>query len=94
MTQKEGKNPMYEVILPKSVQKEFDKISDNYYSRIADKIIELEKNPRTIGSIKLSDTDEYRVRVGTFRILYEIDNNKKTVTIYKIEQRKDVYKKK
>jgi len=64
MTQKEGKKLMYEVILPKSVQKELDKISDIYYSRISDKIIDLEKHPRTIGCIKLSDSDEYRIRVG------------------------------
>jgi mRNA interferase RelE/StbE len=84
---------MYEVLIPKSVQKELDKISDIYYPRIRDKIFEMENNPRPIGSIKLSDSDEYRIRVGTFRILYEIDDKKKTVKIYKIEHRKDVYRK-
>jgi mRNA interferase RelE/StbE len=94
MTQKEGNELMYEVILPKSVQKELDKISDIYYSRIADKIVEMESNPRLIGCLKLSDSDEYRIRVGSYRLLYEIDDKQKKVFIFKIEHRKEVYKKK
>ncbi|MEI6090888.1 MAG: type II toxin-antitoxin system RelE/ParE family toxin [bacterium] len=92
--QKEGKERMYEVILPKSVQKELDKTSDIYYSRIADKIVEMETNPRLIGCLKLSDSNEYRLRVGTYRILFEIDDKNTTVVIYKIEHRKEVNKKK
>lgn len=89
----EEKQNLYEIIIPKSVQKELDNISEIYYSRIADKIFEMEKNPRPAGCLKLSDSDEYRVRVGAFRILYEIDDKKKLVVIYKIEHRKEVYKK-
>jgi mRNA interferase RelE/StbE len=94
MIPKEGIVKMYEVFIPKSVQKELDKISDIYYSRICQKILEMENNPRLIGSLKLSDTDEYRIKVGVYRILYEINDSEKTVNIFKIEHRKEVYKKK
>lgn len=93
MMPKEEKQLLYEIIIPKSVQKELDNISDLFYSRIASKILELEKNPRPAGCLKLSDSDEYRLRVGAFRILYEIDDKTKLVIIYKIEHRKEVYKK-
>jgi mRNA interferase RelE/StbE len=54
----------------------------------------MENNPRPDGCIKLSDSEEYRIRVGIYRILYEIDDDRKIVSIYKIEHRKDIYKKK
>jgi mRNA interferase RelE/StbE len=85
---------MYEIIIPKSAQKELDNINDIYYSRIFEKIIGLEKDPRPIGCLKLSNSEEYRIRVGTFRILYEINDKLKIVSIYKIEHRKEVYKRK
>ncbi len=84
---------MYEIIVPKSVLKELDRISEATYSRIADKILSMEDNPRPAGCLKLSDSEEYRLRVGNYRILYEIDDSKKIITIYKIDHRKDVYKK-
>ena len=93
MTVIEGKNLMYEIFIPKNVQKELDKISYNDYKRIREKILKMELNPRLIGSIKLSDSNEYRVKVGVFRILYEIDDKSKKVFIYKVEHRKDVYRK-
>ncbi len=49
---------MYEIILPKSTQKEFDRLSNINYSRIADKLFEMENNPRPIGCIKLSDSND------------------------------------
>ncbi|NLO19749.1 MAG: type II toxin-antitoxin system RelE/ParE family toxin [Ignavibacteria bacterium] len=85
---------MYEIILPKSVQKELDKVADVYYSRISNKIFHLEIEPRPIGCVKLSDNDEYRIRVGKYRILYEINDKEKLIAIYKIAHRKEAYKKK
>lgn len=84
---------MYEIFIPKNIQKELDKISDSDYKRIYEKILQMELNPRLIGSIKLSDSNEYRVRVGVYRILYEIDDKAKKVFIFKVEHRKDVYRK-
>ena len=93
MILKEGNKLRYEVLFPKSVRKELDKINDVYYSKICSKINEMEQNPRLIGSIKLSDSDEYRIIVGVYRILYEINDIEKKVYIYKIDHRKDIYKK-
>ena len=92
--QEEEKKIIYDVIIPKSAQKELDKISNIYYYKIADKINSLENNPRPTGSLKLSDMEEYRVRVGVYRILYDIDDKTKIVKIFSIEHRKDAYKKK
>lgn len=85
---------MYEVIIPKKVQNLLMQLSDKFYYNIRAKILELEENPRPIGNIKLTNSEEYRLRVGQFRILYEIDDNKKKIFIYDIVDRKDAYKRK
>jgi mRNA interferase RelE/StbE len=52
----------------------------------------LSENPRPSGATKLVNRSEWRVRVGTYRILYQIDDKKKTVTIISISHRRDVYR--
>lgn len=94
MTEGEEKSVKYEVLIVRSVQKELDRIPIIYYDKLCNCIGLLEENPRTIGSLKLSDKEEYRLRFGPYRILYEIDDKNKTITLYKIAHRKDVYKKK
>ena len=45
-----------------------------------------------MGVKKLKNDTSYRIRVGTYRVIYEIDDKNKIVTVYKIRHRKDVYK--
>jgi mRNA interferase RelE/StbE len=52
----------------------------------------LADNPRPRQSIKLSGTESYRLRVGDYRILYEINNPAKSVTVYRIKHRREVYR--
>ena len=65
---------MYKVIIPKDVQKFLIKLNDDYYLRIRKKIYNLENNPRPQGCKKLIFSGEYRIRVGSYRILYEIND--------------------
>jgi mRNA interferase RelE/StbE len=61
--------------------------------RVATKIQALADNPRPQGSEKLAGfSDRYRIRQGNFRIVYLVDDDKHMVTIYKIGDRKDVYR--
>jgi len=55
-------------------------------------IADLKQNPRPHGYIKLTDREGYRIRSGDYRILYEIDEDKKVVLISNILHRKDAYK--
>ncbi len=74
--------------------KELKSLDNNSYLKIRDRILSLASTPRPVGSIKLTNQEGYRVRIGDFRILYEIDENAKTVKLLKIGLRKDVYKSK
>ena len=61
--------------------------------RIVAKIQALAADPRPRGSEKLVGyTDRYRLRQGNYRIVYLIDDEASSVTIYKIGHRRDVYR--
>ena len=54
-------------------------------------IKKLSDDPRPQGAKPLKGDTKYRVRDGEFRILYEVDDDARTVTIACVEDRKDVY---
>jgi mRNA interferase RelE/StbE len=59
--------------------------------RIRYKIISLKENPRPRGIRKLSSREEYRLRVGDYRILYDIYDKEKKVVVLAVGHRRDVY---
>lgn len=83
---------MYNIKLDANAKKDLDKIDYQIVKRIFRKIKSLENEPRAYGSIKLKGENAYRVRLGDYRILYEIEDKQKIVTIYNIAHRKDVYR--
>lgn len=60
--------------------------------RIATRIGSLAENPRPIGVEKLSGDDKYRIRQGNYRILYEIIDTDLIVTVVRIGDRREVYR--
>jgi len=59
---------------------------------ISEAIVKLSNNPRPPGATRLVNRSEWRIRVGDFRILYEIDDVRRTITIVTVANRRDVYK--
>ena len=62
----------YRIILPKSVQKELDRLSDEVVKRILARLAGLETNPRPGDVKKLKGRNAWRIRVGDYRVIYEI----------------------
>lgn len=81
----------YTAVLSKKAQKQLDKLSDSIANPIFEAIAELEKNPRPHGCKKLKDRVGYRVRVGNYRIIYDIIDSHLIVDIITLGHRKDVY---
>jgi mRNA interferase RelE/StbE len=81
----------YEVILKPSAQKDLDALPDREVERLAHRIALLAVDPRPIGSQKLTNIEGYRVRSGSYRVLYVVDDALKKVSIYRIKHRKDAY---
>lgn len=82
----------YIVRIKKTAEKEHCKIPKPYFQKILEAMVALGDHPRPIGHIKLQNRDEYRIRVGYYRILYFIDESKKEIEIVSIGHRKEVYK--
>jgi mRNA interferase RelE/StbE len=83
----------YEIVLSKSAVKEFKNIPSPIQSRIEKTIDLLESNPRPMESIKLTDKDNiFRIKVGNYRIVYEINYTERIVLITRIRHRKDAYR--
>ena len=83
--------PSYTAFLSKKARKQLDKFSDNIAESILEAIADLEENPRPHGYKKLSGRDGFRVRVGNYRIIYDIIDTKLIVDIITLGHRKDIY---
>lgn len=82
----------YELRLKKSVAKDLAPLPKKDVQRIVDAINSLADNPRPPQSLKLSGAEKYRLRCGTYRVLYEIQDEVLIVCVVKVGHRKDVYR--
>ena len=55
-------------------------------------ILALAENPRPVGCVKLSNSEAWRVRVGNYRIVYEIIDRLLVVTVIEVGHRREVYR--
>ncbi|NQS97583.1 MAG: type II toxin-antitoxin system RelE/ParE family toxin [candidate division Zixibacteria bacterium] len=83
----------FEVIIQPSAYKELRTLHFEFQGRILRKIESLTGQAIPRGAVKLKDRERiFRIRVGNYRIIYEIDIDNKKVTIFRIRHRKDAYK--
>lgn len=83
----------YKIEIKNSVFKDLSKLSKDINQQILKKIELLSKNPRGQQSIKLKGTEHsYRLRVGKYRIVYQINDLEKIVTVFGVDHRKDIYR--
>ncbi|MHB8525505.1 MAG: type II toxin-antitoxin system RelE family toxin [Candidatus Acidiferrales bacterium] len=78
-------------ILPRA-QKELASLPARDYDRVRAAILELSSEPRPRNCRKLSGRDGWRIRTGRFRVIYEIDDAKMSITILHVGHRRDVYR--
>lgn len=83
--------PKYTVALSKKAKKQLDKLNDQTAMPILEAIARLETNPRPHGYIKLKNRDGYRIRIGDFRVIYEIFDKMLVVDIVEVGNRKEIY---
>ncbi len=83
----------YTIIIPKPVQKQLKQLSPEISQKIISKISQLADEPRPIGVKKLKGfDDEYRIRMGNYRVRYQIDEQKLMIILVSCRHRKDVYR--
>jgi mRNA interferase RelE/StbE len=84
----------YRLLIKASAAKELQSAgSKSDRQRIIARIQSLAAEPRPPGAEKLAGyTDQLRVRQGSYRIVYSVDDERREVTIFRIGHRKDVYR--
>jgi len=83
----------YEMVFLKSFDRDLRRLDRQLIPVIVEKVLALENNPRPAQSKKLRGTDdEYRLRVGDYRVFYTVDDAKKKVTIYHVAHRREAYR--
>lgn len=84
---------MFEIVLERIAEKELRRLSDEVHDRVIEGISTLAKNPRPPGSKKLSGSiNNWRIRVGDYRVLYEIADTIRVVRVYRVRHRRDAYR--
>jgi len=81
----------YSLAFKKSVAKDLRSIPNQDVKRILKRIESLRENPRVKGSVKLSGQEQYRIRQGVYRIVYEIKDKELIVLVVKVGHRSKVY---
>jgi mRNA interferase RelE/StbE len=85
--------PLYEVLLSKATRKTLDELPGFIYNIIIEDISHLASVPRPAGCKKLKGyKNSYRIRVGDYRIIYEIEDKVLRILIVAIGNRKNIYK--
>ena len=82
----------YEIWIKPSAVGELEAIPLKDRRRLAARIQGLSADPRPRGCEKLTGGDRYRLRQGNYRVLFEVDDISRSVTVVKIGHRRDVYR--
>jgi mRNA interferase RelE/StbE len=81
----------YEVILSKTARKQLNKLPLNVAQRLINAIEKLADNPRPHGYIKLTGVSLYRIWIGDYRIIYNIEDEILTVYVVELGNRREIY---
>jgi mRNA interferase RelE/StbE len=83
----------YTVHFKPSAERRLRRLPLSVQRRIVGEAAALGKNPRPAGVVKLAGDDNlWRIRVGDYRVVYEIHDDRLIVLVLRVAHRKDVYR--
>lgn len=84
---------MYRVFLERAAERDLKQLSTRLHNRLIAAIQALGKNPRPAGCRKLTAGDnDWRIRVGDYRVIYEIADAVQIVRVNRVRHRREVYR--
>lgn len=84
---------MYRVLLERGAEKDLSRLSSEIHNRIIAAIQALANNPRPPGCRKLAGSKhDWRIRVGDYRVVYEIADEIRVVRVNRVRHRREVYR--
>jgi mRNA interferase RelE/StbE len=82
---------LYTINFTKQAFKDLDKINEPFYSNIKQAIINLSVNSRPNGFKKLKGREGFRIRIGNYRVIYNIYDNELVIEVIALGHRKNIY---
>jgi mRNA interferase RelE/StbE len=82
----------YTIYILRRAQNELARLPGGAYERVRDAIRVLGQDPRPRGSLKLRGREAWRIRVGDYRVIYEIDDRQRSVIVVHVGHRRNVYR--
>ncbi len=82
----------YEVLMEPPARRVLAKLPRDIQARLLARIELLGTNPRPQGAVKLSGHEAYRVRVGDYRIIYSVLDDRLLVLVVDVGHRREVYR--
>ena len=82
----------YTVVLKRRAERELDDLPKATRQRVTARLMALEHEPRPRGSRRLQGLAGRRLRVGDYRVLYEVDDIEKKVIVFAVGHRREVYR--
>ncbi len=83
----------YEIEITRTAEKQLKKLPRKERERVVAAVLRLADEPRPRGSRKLAGYDDvFRIRVGTYRVLYSVSGGRLVIIILKVGHRRDVYR--
>ena len=81
---------MYEALLERRAERDLKKLSTDLFDRIITHLKALSENPKPPGCRKITGSkSDWRIRIGDYRIIYEIEARKRVVKVMRIRHRKE-----
>lgn len=82
----------YKIFIERKAEKDLNKIPKEIREKFIGIILRLKDNPRPLNVRKLaSSTSYYRIKIGDYRLVYEIKDKRKEICVFRIRHRKDAY---
>ncbi len=93
MTIFSGKTKVYEIVIEKRAERDIKRLPAGLLQKLVPSIKRLRNNPRPANSKKITgSTSDYRIRIGDYRVIYEICSKSRKVKIFRVRHRKEVYR--
>jgi mRNA interferase RelE/StbE len=84
---------VYEVLLERRAEGDLKALPAEVFHRIIPRLKALAENPKPPGSRKIAGSkSDWRIRIGDYRVIYEIAEQAKAVKVMRVKHRKEAYR--
>ena len=84
---------MHRILLERSAERDLRSLPRQEFARIVERIQALARDPRPPGSRKITGSqNDWRIRVGSYRVIYEVDDAERCVRVMRVRHRGTAYR--